>query len=331
MAKQDILLNLSAVVVAVTDDTPRVLVIERDGILNLPHGPFTPATDRTLEQGMRRWIHELTALPLGYVEQLYTFGNRFRDAAEITGAPRLVTVSYLALTREPERMQHASASWHNIYDHLPWEDWRKGEPTVLKNAIRPALQDWVMEGGKDGIGSRADRVRRAFGDGSSFDLERVQERYHLLYEAGLLYEAIRDRKLCPKEREHELPISNRKLPLKNLEQQALRAGHAMARDDRRMLASTLERMRGKLKYRPVVFELLPEQFTLLHLQNTVESLAGCRLHKQNFRRLVTSGGLVEETGAMEILARGRPAALHRFRREVLAERPASGVGLPQAK
>ena len=60
----------------------------------------------------------------------------------------------------------------------------------------------------------------------------------------------------------------------------------MALDHRRILATALGRLRGKLKYRPVVFELLPSAFTLLQLQRVVEALAGVRLHKQNLRRLV---------------------------------------------
>ena len=91
------------------------------------------------------------------------------------------------------------------------------------------------------------------------------------------------------------------------------------------------RIRAKIHYRPVVFELMPETFTLLQLQHTVEALAGVRLHKQNFRRLVELGGLVEGTGEKEHHTGGRPAELFRFRREVLLERPAPGVGLPGAK
>jgi hypothetical protein len=80
----------------------------------------------------------------------------------------------------------------------------------------------------------------------------------------------------------------------------------------------------------VVFELLPPTFTLLQLQRVVEALAGVRLHKQNFRRLVEHGGLVEGTG-QDVQTGGRPAELFRFRREVLRERPAPGVGLPGVK
>ena len=109
---------------------------------------------------------------------------------------------------------------------------------------------------------------------------------------------------------------------------ALLPGLAMALEHRRILATALGRLRGKLKYRPVVFELLPPTFTLLQAQRVVEALAGVRLHKQNFRRLVEHGGLVEGTGRFDTQTGGRPAELFVFRREVLRERPAPGVGLP---
>jgi hypothetical protein len=80
-----------------------------------------------------------------------------------------------------------------------------------------------------------------------------------------------------------------------------------------------------VKHRPVVFELMPDDFTLFELQRTVEALLGPHLHKQNFRRLVESGGLVEPTGAHRLRTGGRPARLNRFRRDVLWERVAPGV------
>ena len=79
----------------------------------------------------------------------------------------------------------------------------------------------------------------------------------------------------------------------------------MALDPRRILATAIGRVRGALAYRPVVFELLPATFTLFQLQRTVEALAGVRLHKGNFRRLVVDGRLVEPTG--ERATAGRPA------------------------
>ncbi len=138
------------------------------------------------------------------------------------------------------------------------------------------------------------------------------ERYELLYEAHLIEEARRDGG------ESEEPQSA----------EPSWSGQIAALDHRRILASALGRLRGKLKYRPVVFELLPPRFTLFQLQRVVEALSGVRLHKQNFRRLVESGGLVEGTGRQTEKTGGRPAELFVFRREVLRERPAPGVGLP---
>ena len=94
----------------------------------------------------------------------------------------------------------------------------------------------------------------------------------------------------------------------------------MQLDHRRIVATALGRLRGKLTYRPVVFELLPPTFTLLQLQRLVEALSGVRLHKQNFRRLAEGGGLVEGTGQLRPSG-GRPAELFRFRREVSGSGP----------
>ena len=157
---------------------------------------------------------------------------------------------------------------------------------------------------------RRERVRLAFGlEGFTWDEEKVLERYELLYEAGLVEEAVRDGR-----------ASTAGLSANPL-------GVSMSFDHRRILATAIARLRGKMKYRPVVFELMPPTFTLLQLQRTVEAISGIQLHKQNFRRLVEDQGLVEGTGKSVRIARGRPAELFRFRREVLGERPAPGVRL----
>ena len=91
------------------------------------------------------------------------------------------------------------------------------------------------------------------------------------------------------------------------------------------LIAAIARLRGKLKYRPVVFELMPGEFTLTELQRTVEAISGRHVHKQNFRRLVETAAMVEATGETSTATGGRPAALFRFRREVMQERPAPGL------
>lgn len=154
---------------------------------------------------------------------------------------------------------------------------------------------------------RRDRLRLCFGGaGARWDEEQILERYELLYEAGLVAEAQRDRGVNPAGG----PVTQ--------------LGANMVFDHRRILATAMGRLRGKMKYRPVVFELMPGEFTLLELQRTVEAISGIRLHKQNFRRLVEAQGLVEGTGRISRKTQGRPAEQFRFRKEVLRERPAPG-------
>jgi hypothetical protein len=165
--------------------------------------------------------------------------------------------------------------------------------------------------------SRLDRARTLFAlDGALWNEERVLERYELLYEAGLAPEAARDR-----DRAWGLPAP---------EPQALSPafGEPMISDHRRILATGLGRLRGKLKYRPVVFELTAPTFTLSELQRTVEAVAGVKLHKQNFRRVLDRTGLVEGLGRYDVETGGRPAELFRFCREQLQNRSTLGLSLP---
>ena len=318
-------LGLNAVIVAVTEEVPRILTVPRPRGEEtpedaLPFGPLEPETDRTLDLGLRRWVREQTGLDLGYVEQLYTFGDRYREPGETQGGPRGVSVAYLALVREVR--VHPEARWRDWYEFFPWEDWRSGRPEVIDRAIVPGLEAWVNATRDPGL--RPQRRQRAdivFGlGGVGWDGERVLERYELLYEAYLVPEAWRDHAATGGAAEVRRPAP--------AEVPELLPGRSMALDHRRILATALGRLRGKLKYRPVVFELLPPTFTLLQLQRVVEALSGVRLHKQNFRRLVENGGLVEGTGHQDAQTGGRPAELFVFRREVLRERPAPGVGLP---
>ena len=94
------------------------------------------------------------------------------------------------------------------------------------------------------------------------------------------------------------------------------------------LADPIARLRAKIKYRPVVFELMPPRFTLLQLQRTVEAIAGVALHKQNFRRVLERAGLVEGLGRFDADTGGRPAELFRFKRELLSAKPVPGLALP---
>jgi hypothetical protein len=356
--------DLTAVIIAVAEGEPQVLVIDPGGARSgvggapkggrleaLPSGPLQPG-HQTLQAGLRAWVERQTRQSLGYVEQLYTFGDRARPPHErplaaapaggtgdpaaggagdplagtpgardpLAGdpgagdpgageppAPRTLSLAYLALVSEAHAELALPARWRRWYDLMPWEDWRAGAPAATRDLTR-RLQAWAEDARGRTREARLQRLHLSFGlGGTAWDEERALERYELLYEAGLVPEAWSDRGEAVPQEVAALP------------------GQPMTADHRRILATAISRLRGKIKYRPVLFELMPPTFTLLQLQRTAEALSGVRLHKQNFRRLVERQKLVEETGAIETDTGGRPAKLMRFRPEVQLERPAPGV------
>jgi len=307
--------GLTAAIVAMEGAAPQILTVGTAGEgTGLPSGPFEPLTHRTFEIALRTFVAEQTALSVGYIEQLYTFGDRGRHARVGDAGPHVLSVGYLALTRLPtdeKTLAKAGAQFEPWYKFFPWEDWRGGRPRMLDHLVLPELHDWTKAAPREAgraLG-RKERVKLAFGlEGTPWDEEKVLDRYELLYEAGLVQEARRDEREAALARKTLAPF-----------------GEPMRFDHRRILATAIARLRAKLKYRPVVFELMPPAFTLTALQNTVEAIAGRHLHKQNFRRLVESTDLVEATGESVKATGGRPAALFRFRRGVVEERPAPGL------
>jgi len=298
-----IVADLVAVLVAVTAGEPRVLTLQ--DARALPSGPFE-LTHRSLQSGLRAWVERQTHHPVGYVEQLYTFADRDRGLAP---DQRVISISYLGLTREQPRGPGEAIGWQDWYNYLPWEDRRVGVPPMIDAVILPALHTFAKSAPTPAVRQdRANRIAVTFGtDGRPWNEELVLQRYELLFEAGLISEARRG-----KPDASPAPVQ----------------GRSMILDHRRILATGIARLRAKIKYHPVVFELMPDTFTLLQLQRCVEALAGRLVHKQNFRRLVEQQELVEETGQLSQETGGRPAKLFRFRREVLFERAIVGTKLP---
>jgi hypothetical protein len=308
----NVAVELSAVIVGATPADAHVLTVAAGGDPRpaLPAGKLVRG-HRTLELGLRAWVAEQAHLRLGYVEQLYTFGDEGRMADRDR---RRLSVGYLALVRETGGAGELKGAWRSWYEFFPWEDWRAGAPRIVAN-IRARVGGWVRAA-KAPAERRQRRLRatQAFGaDDGAWNDERVLERYELLYEIGFVAEAHGHGPKAAGPTAGGLAA----------------AGAAMTADHRRILATAIARLRGKIKYRPLVFELMPPSFTFLQLQQTVEALAGLRLHKPNFRRLVEQQGLVEPTGATAMATGGRPAKLWRFRTELLEERAMPGVKLPR--
>jgi hypothetical protein len=296
---QPIAVELIAVLAAVAEGRPLTMTID-DGRA-LPSGPFEIG-HRSLQSGLRAWVERQTRHPLGYVEQLYTFADS--DRRNSAADAHAISISYLGLVREEGAMA-PEAAWRPWYDYFPWEDHRGGPPLLIKRTIAPELRRWA-ESGRDKA-ARKKRAAIAFGlEGRQWNEELVLQRYELLYEAELIAEARRS--------------------LRNRRDSAL--GRWMVSDHRRILATGIARVRAKIKYNPVVFELMPPVFTLLQLQRCVEAIAGLNLHKPNFRRFIEQQQLVEETGETVSDTGGRPAKAYRFRVAVREERAVAGTKLP---
>ncbi len=297
-------IDVSTAIIRVNDDTVQCRIIHGEAGLpdRLPFGPFMPERHRTMEIGLRHFVLQQVGVELGHVEQLYTFADQSRHMRAPHGEAHIVSVGYLALTNQPTG-DEGNADWQDIYNYFPWEDGRKGMLPALDEIVLPRLTDKLAHSTSP---TAHERTRRAFGQaGHIWDEEQALTRYELLYEAGLVAEALTDGRIA------DLP--DPPLP-----------GIALQLDHRRILATALARLRGKLKYRPVIFDLMPKQFTLTALQTTTEAVMGTQLHKQNFRRLVEKSGLVIGTGKF-VKARGRPAELFQFVHNETAERPLSGL------
>lgn len=322
----NVAITLNAVIAVTDAGQPKVLCVRSaDHDIALPYGPFDPERHRTFEIGVREWVERQTNVSLGYVEQLYTFGDKGREAPapaqSSDNTKRVISVGYLALAPAPAEILADDALWSNWYGFFPWEDWRAGEPAIINAHILPGLHAWAARGQtKEAREQRIARANVAFGlDGFGWEEERIIDRYELMYEAGLVVEALRDREsekaeLSPQRKPKDGQFS---LP--------------MISDHRRILATAISRLRGKLKYRPVIFEMIGPTFTLLQLQQTVEAIVGFEFHKQNFRRSVEKSGFVENTGKTTSETGGRPAALFRVDRSGLKDRAAAGLAIPRMR
>ncbi|MEN2751580.1 hypothetical protein AAIR29_08030 [Psychrobacter sp. FBL11] len=332
-----------AVLVAINEHTARVLTVDQGKLL--PNGPLMPL-HRSLQAGVRQWVEEQTQQPLGYIEQLYTFVDTNRRSAN---GHALVYVSYLGLVQETQTQAlQSQAIWRDWYDYFPWENHLDGVPNIIMGFIVPALLEWANTA-KDEITQqrRRQRIRLCWGlseeflarevltnkntdtkviadianESSEWVAEHALLRYEMLYEAGLIPEA------------PSYPasyLSNAKtahLP----ENWSQLIGVPMYYDHRRVIATAISRLRAKIEYRPLIFGLMPDVFTLSQLQQSVEALSGVRLHKQNFRRLLDSQNLVIKTGESSSTQRGRPAKLYRFCHDIELQSLLMDSKLPKRK
>ena len=295
------IVELVPVLIAITNGSLRVLTVAQGELL--PNGLLAPLR-HSLQAGVRMWVAKQTSQPMGYVEQLYTFVDTRRQNEQ--GLPVLY-VSYLGLVREAaDSILHPDAKWQDCYCYFPWEDLRADGGQ--RDAIVSRLRIWANSADTEEVRQkRLKRIHLCWGvEPENWSEEYVLQRYEMLYESGLIAEAAE-------------PQANFDFAL---------TGQTMRHDHRRVLATALSRLRAKIKYRPVIFELMPPEFTLLQLQNSVEAISGRLLHKQNFRRQIQQQNLIEPSDTGVSGSKGRPAQLYRFRDDVLPDQLISDIGLP---
>ena len=295
------IVELVPVLIAITNGSLRVLTVAKGELL--PNGLLAPLR-HSLQAGVRMWVAKQTSQPMGYVEQLYTFVDTSRQNEQ--GLPVLY-VSYLGLVHEAaDNILHPDAKWQDCYCYFPWEDLRSAgrqHETIVSH-----LRIWAnLADTEEMRQKRLKRIHLCWGvEPENWSEEYVLQRYEMLYESGLIAEAAESQ-------------SNFDFAL---------TGQPMRHDHRRVLATALSRLRAKIKYRPVIFELMPPEFTLLQLQNSVEAISGRLLHKQNFRRQIQQQNLIEPSDTGVSGSKGRPAQLYRFRDDVLPDQLISDIGLP---
>ena len=295
------IIELVPVLIAITNGSLRVLTVAQ-GVL-LPNGLLAPLR-HSLQAGVRMWVAKQTSQPMGYVEQLYTFVDTRRQNEQ--GLPVLY-VSYLGLVREAaDSILHPDAKWQDCYCYFPWEDLRADGGQ--RDAIVSRLRIWANSADTEEVRQkRLKRIHLCWGvEPENWSEEYVLQRYEMLYESGLIAEA------TELQENFDFALT----------------GQPMRHDHRRVLATALSRLRAKIKYRPVIFELMPPEFTLLQLQNSVEAISGRLLHKQNFRRQIQQQNLIEPSDTGVSGSKGRPAQLYRFRDDVLPDQLISDIGLP---
>lgn len=192
----------------------------------------------------------------------------------------------------------------------------EGELKVLfvRRGVEPYLGDWALPGGFVHVGESPDAaVLRELEEETG--LRRV-----FLEQLATFGEPDRD------PREHTVTVAYYALvnlaahPPSAASDAAGAAWHPagspprLAFDHARILAAALERLRGKLRYQPVGFELLPKRFPLRALQHLYETVLEQSLDKRNFRKKILSMGILRETDSIEEDVRHRAARLYSFDR-----------------
>ena len=196
----------------------------------------------------------------------------------------------------------------------------------MQRAERPQLDRWALPGGFVGLDEDLDEAAaRVLRDKAGLEDVFVEQ----LYTFGAVQRDPRTRvisvayyALVEHERLASVHNGTRKVAALDVDWEGLTGGPVgaaemsapllLAFDHADILGLAVERLRGKLDYAPIGYELLPERFTLRALQELHETIQGRSFNKDSFRRRVLASGQIASTGERESETRHRPAELFRF-------------------
>ena len=102
----------------------------------------------------------------------------------------------------------------------------------------------------------------------------------------------------------------------------------LAFDHKQIAQYAIERLRNKVNYTSVAFQLLPKAFTLSQLQQAYEVILGQELDKRNFRKKMSQLGILRETGEQRLDGRQRPARLYSFTETRVIKLQEKGIIVP---
>ena len=338
-------IGLNAAIVAVTEETPRILTVRSaamppmehpeslgnwaDSHYALPFGPFEAEPHRTLDSGLRSWVEEQTGLTLRYVEQLYTFADRLSRHARARwrtapGVGRL----YRAGARGAARRNRRGGVARLVRATSRGRTGATAVPALIERTIRPQLDAWV-ERRPTTAGARAAASASRWRSAPACDLgfraharalraavrgrargrggARPDDRRGACRPGGPAERSTATRTRAPR------CSARRWRSTTGASSRPRSAACAASCDTARWCSSCCRRI-----------------FTLLQLQRVVEALSGVRLHKQNFRRLVITGELVESHRRREVTARaaGRPSCSASARKCCASAPPPASASRP---
>ncbi len=225
-------------------------------------------------------------------------------------------IYFLALIDDRRQFRPPASDWWPLFDLFPWEDWRKAPPKVIGDILLPKCLRWNGQLPKQ---ERRDAayICALFGaEPFPWIAQNLAARFALLYQAGLLPEALRDRSGASiSVRHHHIQVF----------------GQTMYGNDRLQLAKALSQLRKNMSHSPMVKWLLPDPFSLGDLQKILEHITGIGLHTQNFRRDVLRSSLIEPSTQKPKKSMYKSAKLYQWNPAIQPDISNQILALPKQK